>query len=334
MRSTRVHIALCRRLGKEFDEGLESTVGAELTQTTTLVGSASSSSGKARRWAEESGIPYTGIHIAQIAAAKVRPLGMHQGLSRASRAPSNKNEDARQGAFRGLSRIAHKAYQGDSDEDSDDSLSSEDQERREGAQKRNLEVEKEARRGHNLRKNNNDDSEASQQSMEVIRKFGPDLIDPSGRGLLSFTIWDYGGQEVFFSLHNLFLSSQGIYLIVFDMRNILEDAKSQSSLLFWLNSVKLHAPEAPMFLVGTFLDQVDLNRIFQINSYLQELTHQFPKIVKQNGGSFFPMNNKDSQAANGLRNQVEAAALKEEYVKQLVPVKWTKVRFHLSGVAC
>ncbi|GBG35178.1 NACHT, LRR and PYD domains-containing protein 1, partial [Hondaea fermentalgiana] len=77
---------------------------------------------------------------------------------------------------------------------------------------------------------------------------------------VSFTIWDYGGQEVFYALHHLFLTQYGIYVLVFDMREVLgkdrfakvldekefENLASQedalNTLRFWIDSIRLHAP--------------------------------------------------------------------------------------------
>ncbi|GBG16105.1 Leucine-rich repeat serine/threonine-protein kinase 1, partial [Hondaea fermentalgiana] len=91
---------------------------------------------------------------------------------------------------------------------------------------------------------------------------------------ISFTIWDYGGQEVFYALHHLFLTQYGVYMLVFDMREVLgkerfkekidkiEYAKlasqedSLETLRFWIDSIRLHAPGANIAIVGTYLDQV------------------------------------------------------------------------------
>ena len=65
---------------------------------------------------------------------------------------------------------------------------------------------------------------------------------------------DYGGQKVFYSLHHLFLTKNGVYLLIFDLRQVLDsDAENAFAYLsFWLNVVWLHAPNTPVLLVGTF----------------------------------------------------------------------------------
>ena len=62
---------------------------------------------------------------------------------------------------------------------------------------------------------------------------------------------------MFYSLHHIFLTRYGIYLVVFDMRKILSKEESRNAkeyLEFWLKSIKAHAPNAKFILVGTHHD--------------------------------------------------------------------------------
>ena len=59
---------------------------------------------------------------------------------------------------------------------------------------------------------------------DVAKRFDADLIaealnveDDPTKQKLTLSIWDYGGQEVFYALHHVFLSKFGVYCVVFDM---------------------------------------------------------------------------------------------------------------------
>lgn len=54
---------------------------------------------------------------------------------------------------------------------------------------------------------------------------------------VNFTVWDYGGQRVFSSVHQLFLSKLGVYFIVFDLASGIEGKR----VLYWLNCVHMYA---------------------------------------------------------------------------------------------
>ena len=49
-----------------------------------------------------------------------------------------------------------------------------------------------------------------------------------------------------------FLSDRAVYFLVWNIRLGHEHA----GLDFWLNSISVHAPKAPIFIIGTHLDQV------------------------------------------------------------------------------
>jgi hypothetical protein len=64
---------------------------------------------------------------------------------------------------------------------------------------------------------------------------------------------------VFYALHHIFLTQGGLFLVVFDMEALLRPqsrAESLEYLRFWLNSIRLHAPDGRVLLVGTRADVV------------------------------------------------------------------------------
>ncbi|RNA31792.1 serine threonine- kinase pats1 [Brachionus plicatilis] len=75
-----------------------------------------------------------------------------------------------------------------------------------------------------------------------------DLDDGSS---LTFSMWDFAGQSVYYNTHQFFLTSRGVYLLVWNVRLGSEYA----GLEFWLSSISCHAPGAPIFVVGTHIDQ-------------------------------------------------------------------------------
>ncbi|MDP2439088.1 MAG: protein kinase [archaeon] len=74
------------------------------------------------------------------------------------------------------------------------------------------------------------------------------LPDPADR--LELSLWDFAGQDVYCTTHNFFLSGRAIYVMVFDMVNL----SSISNLEYWFNSISVRAPDSPVIIVGTHLD--------------------------------------------------------------------------------
>jgi hypothetical protein len=75
----------------------------------------------------------------------------------------------------------------------------------------------------------------------VFRVFGPKLI----------VLRCLAGQEVYYTTHAFFLSERSVFLLVW---NLCGDEKN-SRVSYWLNTVRTHAPNAPVILVGTHLDE-------------------------------------------------------------------------------
>jgi hypothetical protein len=67
-------------------------------------------------------------------------------------------------------------------------------------------------------------------------------------------VWDFAGQTVYYNTHQFFLSNRAVYLLMWNIRLGYEHA----GLDFWLSSISVHSPQAPILVVGTHLDQVGL----------------------------------------------------------------------------
>ncbi|GBG24618.1 Leucine-rich repeat serine/threonine-protein kinase 2 [Hondaea fermentalgiana] len=169
---------------------------------------------------------------------------------------------------------------------------------------------------------------------------------------ISFTIWDYGGQEVFYALHHLFLTQYGVYVLVFDMREILGKERvkdrideieytklasqedSLETLRFWIDSIRLHAPDANIALVGTYLDQVPDSKEHEeiehiLDSDVLRRCAAKPVVLLNDEAQlwFFPIDNTDRDGKHNwvrsLRESLSKAVADKEFVKKKVPLRWS-----------
>ena len=149
---------------------------------------------------------------------------------------------------------------------------------------------------------------------------------------ITLSIWDYGGQSVFYTMHHLFLTSYGVYLLCFDMTSLLDKdsvagAKAVQSLKFWLNSVKMHAPTAPVMLAGTFLDRCASNMdVERVNLVLEDIVALFPQVVGDETSRFcyFPVNNATGTGVTELRAEIERLTRSLDFVNAPVSVRWIR----------
>jgi hypothetical protein len=70
---------------------------------------------------------------------------------------------------------------------------------------------------------------------------------------LTFNVWDFAGQEVYYMSHQLFLSERALYLVVWDVRSDFDSAVNNVG--FWLSSIAARAGrDVPIVIVATHID--------------------------------------------------------------------------------
>eukprot|EP00924_Labyrinthula_sp_SR-Ha-C_P005938 snap_masked-scaffold_14-processed-gene-9.21-mRNA-1 protein AED:1.00 eAED:1.00 QI:0/-1/0/0/-1/1/1/0/988 len=164
---------------------------------------------------------------------------------------------------------------------------------------------------------------------------------------LGFTIWDFAGQSIFYSLHHLFLTDFGCYLVVFNAKRVLLDDKNSMAaeidyLVFWLNSKKLHAPRAPVFIVGTNCADFEPADIREVNKRIEECVlkdfefreRRFMGTEEVFGdeisASFFPVDNATGLGIDILRMAIVDVVSQEEYINAEVKISYIRALDVLS----
>ena len=161
----------------------------------------------------------------------------------------------------------------------------------------------------------------------VARMFEKFVDDAEKDDGVALTIWDYGGQDVFHALHHLFLTQYGIYMLVFDMRKLLLDTKeTRESIAFWLNSVKMHADQATLIAVGTFLNELSWEEVQQVDKNFKELSKGSMQVCMNEATnlSYFPVDNKTREGILELKQVLRVETKQLEFVNRSVSINWIK----------
>lgn len=85
----------------------------------------------------------------------------------------------------------------------------------------------------------------------VIPKSEISKINPKIHRDFQINVWDFGGQEIYHSTHQFFLTKRSIYMLVTESRK--ED--SHDDFFYWLNIIKLLGDESPVVMVLNKCDQ-------------------------------------------------------------------------------
>ncbi|XP_021339283.1 uncharacterized protein LOC110440494 isoform X2 [Mizuhopecten yessoensis] len=125
---------------------------------------------------------------------------------------------------------------------------------------------------------------------------------------LTFNVWDFAGQTVYYNTHQFFLSNRAVYLLLWNIRLGFEHA----GLDFWLNSVVCHAPKAPIIIVGTHCDKVEKSKIPQ-----DELKRKYPQIA-----GFFFVSSFTGEGIQDLKTFLVNLTLQQKYMGERIPEAW------------
>eukprot|EP00924_Labyrinthula_sp_SR-Ha-C_P004857 maker-scaffold_1-snap-gene-14.1-mRNA-1 protein AED:0.21 eAED:0.21 QI:0/0.5/0/0.66/1/0.66/3/0/618 len=135
-----------------------------------------------------------------------------------------------------------------------------------------------------------------------------------------YRVSDFGGQEVFSSLHHLFMNPNAVYVLVFNLTK--QNNKDMNRLKFWLKSVVKNAPRAPIVLIGTYL------KLFLRKNKKEELEKTELKVFKLVSETFtdfqvpknekinlFPIENSNpsSKTISEIHEKLKSFAKEDEF---------------------
>eukprot|EP00924_Labyrinthula_sp_SR-Ha-C_P000369 snap_masked-scaffold_25-processed-gene-4.23-mRNA-1 protein AED:1.00 eAED:1.00 QI:0/0/0/0/1/1/8/0/784 len=112
-----------------------------------------------------------------------------------------------------------------------------------------------------------------------------------------FRVYDFGGQEIFSSVHHIFMNSNSLYFIVFNMTKISQNDLFR--LKFWCESILRNTEKAPVIFIGTYLKRykrknVQDRNLERIQKKLQDFVENLSSelnILKNDMNIFFPIEN-------------------------------------------
>ena len=138
-----------------------------------------------------------------------------------------------------------------------------------------------------------------------------------GNKSFDINLWDFGGQEIYYSTHQFFLTKRSLYLFVWEAR------KDDDLLTFdyWLNVIKLLSDNSPVIIV---LNKVD-ERLKNIDE--QSLKRKFGNIV-----AFHKVSAKSKKGITELSNTIKKEILKLYHTGDILPLSWQKIRTELENI--
>ncbi|HRI29626.1 MAG TPA: COR domain-containing protein, partial [Chitinophagales bacterium] len=135
--------------------------------------------------------------------------------------------------------------------------------------------------------------------------------------------WDFGGQQIYRSTHNLFLTNRSFYLLVDD------SSRDDTRLDYWLQKIeRLAGPETPTFLVQNQRHnrqkQIDENGLWGKFSQLRHAEKPYKLDL-----TFKEQEDKDTREK--LKSKIEYEIANMPIVGTALPENWVRVREQLAA---
>jgi GTPase SAR1 family protein len=124
---------------------------------------------------------------------------------------------------------------------------------------------------------------------------------------MTLNLWDFGGQQIYHTTHQFFLTKRSLYLLVWSARANIDQAR----LDHWLAKIQVLAPGSPIILVATHLDErpMDINYLRFKEAYPQLAGH-------------IAVSNKDGTGIAELRKLIAREAARLPLMEQQWPKTW------------
>jgi len=126
-------------------------------------------------------------------------------------------------------------------------------------------------------------------------------------------IWDFGGQEIYHSTHQYFLTRRSVYALVADTR------KEDTDFYYWLNVVELLSVNSPMLIVKNEKQ----NRHREINE--RQLRSRFANLKET-----LATNLSDNRGLDKVVSELKHYLCSLPHIGTALPRTWVDIRAHLD----
>ena len=133
--------------------------------------------------------------------------------------------------------------------------------------------------------------------------------------------WDFGGQDILYSMHRMFMTERTIYVVMVDARNESKGHQARE----WLDTVKSFAGDAPVLLV---INKTDQNPSVTVDE--NSLTGEYPNLKEV---IYLSAKDFGKQEFNKRFTDAMLKLIREsEWPKKRWPKTWKKVKDALQNL--
>jgi len=149
-----------------------------------------------------------------------------------------------------------------------------------------------------------------------------DCIFPATEGKPKFImhIWDFGGQLVYHTIHQFFLTKRSLYVLVLDGRK-----EEKETTKYWLQTQQLLCENSPLIIVANQKGDI------KMEVPIDDIAKNFKNVVRES----FVVNLQTNIGLSALKNGIEykIRALPHFEIGEKMPKKWSDIRNRLQAIS-
>lgn len=158
-----------------------------------------------------------------------------------------------------------------------------------------------------------DVNETSTKGIDISTWF----VDTAKVDDFKINVWDFGGQEIYHSTHQFFLTKRSLYLLLWEAR------KENNSLGpdYWLNVLKILSDDSPVIIVQNKID----DRMKMLDEF--SLMQKYPNIK-----AFHNVSAKTGKGVSDLVERIKSEIVKLEHVGDALPSVWVRIKMRIESM--
>ena len=140
--------------------------------------------------------------------------------------------------------------------------------------------------------------------------------DPNGQETEDVTLsaWDFGGQEVYYTTHQFFLSSRSVYVVAWNLSLDEEFCRVE----YWLQSVLARAKGCRIILVGTHLDHPKCTPEY-VDKVVRDMKAKYVKKVPGLVDQILTLSSQTGEGVEPFMYLLQNVSLSERTMGELLP---------------
>jgi small GTP-binding protein len=148
---------------------------------------------------------------------------------------------------------------------------------------------------------------------------------------IRLNVWDFAGQDIYYTSHELFLSDSAVYLVVWDARYDFDDAQ-HNNVGFWLRNIVARAGrDVPIIVVATHIDHASCTDSV-VNAKLLQLSSTYAAVYP-NIRSYRAVSTIKGDGIEALLQQVGTCVLALPGVGAPIPAAYLALEEMLANLA-